>query len=56
MQTETALATATAVLVSGGIAAATSGGSDGTINARVDRDGDVRIAHRASTARARRAR
>ncbi len=48
MQTKTALATVTAVLVSGGIAAATGGGSDGTINACVDRDGDVRIARKAS--------
>jgi Collagen triple helix repeat (20 copies) len=48
MQTKTALATVTAVLVSGGIAAATNGGSDGTINACVDRDGGVRIARKAS--------
>jgi hypothetical protein len=48
MTTKTALATATAVLVSGGIAAATSGSSDGTINACVDRDGGVRIARKAS--------
>jgi hypothetical protein len=47
MQAKTALATVTAVLVSGGIAAATSG-SDGTITSCVGRDGDVRIVHRAS--------
>jgi hypothetical protein len=47
MTTRTALATATAVLVSGGIAAATNG-SDGTINACVGRDGDVRIARKAT--------
>ena len=46
-RSKTALATVTAVLVSGGIAAATSG-SEGTITACVDRDGDVRIVHRAS--------